>query len=454
MPGNMVARTRRDWTTPRLLQTGRVVLLVALALLLVAVLQSTAMHRKAINTISRDTAPSIIAAQHIRTSISGMDAELANELLSTPDSGLAALTNYDAQRDQAAGSLVAAAENITFGEAERGPIRTLQNGLAVFEDFAQRTRDQHGENDPSTLDTYHQAEALVTRSLLPAADDLDLANATVLEKTYRNATVDDAIARGSVIFFGLLAFGSLLVMQAFLSQRMRRTLNPMLFVATLLVLWITVHAVSAMSTATEQRRVAKQDAFDSVSALWRARATAYEAEGEESHLLLEPARAAEAQKAYRSDIDLLAHAPDGLTPDQLVAASRNGPPVDGFTGYLADELRNITFPGEREAAMQVLATFEDYLKLDARVRELERSGQHGPAIELSVSTNAGGAAWAFRRFDSALGDTLAINQQAFEAASNSSVHALRGLDPETLAALGLAGLLVFLGIGARLREYR
>lgn len=453
-PAATIARTRPGWSTPRLLQTGRIVLLLLIVLLLIVELQSTAMHRKAMDTISHDTAPSIIAAQRIRASISGMNAELANELLSAPESGLAALTNYDAQRDQAAAALVAAAENITFGESERGPIRTLGNGLAIFEELSQKIRDEHETNDPATMETYHQAESLVSRSLLPAANDLDRANSSVLERTYREATTNDTVARGGVIFFGLLVLASLVTMQAFLSQRTRRTLNPMLLGSTLLVLCITVHTVSAMSTATEQRRVAKADAFDSVSALWRARAVAYKAEGEESQFLLEPAFAPEAQRAFTTDVDLLAHAPDGLSPDQLVAASRNGPPVDGFNGYLADELRNVTFPGERDAALQTLVTFESYTELDARVRELARSGQHGRAVDLSVSPNPGGAAWAFRQFDGALGDALAMNQQAFEAAAADSQRALRGLDLETLAALVVAGFLIFLGVDARLREYR
>lgn len=445
---------RRPWSTPRLLRTARNGLLLLVTLLLIAVVQSTAMYRGAMNTVGRDAAPSIIAAQRIRTAISGMDAELANELLSTPESGLAALTNYDGQRDQAVISLVAAAENITHGEAERGPIRTLQNGLAVFEELAQQTRDEHETNSPGTLETYHQAESLVTRSLLPAAGDLDAANASVLERSYRRATVNDGFARGAVVALGLLAVGSLLVMQFSLSQRMRRTLNPMLLAATLLILWLTVHAVSAMGTAGEQRRVAKQDAFDSVSDLWRARALAYEAEGEESHFLLDPARAPAAQAAFTTDVNALAHLPDGLTPDQLIAATRNGPPVDGFTGRLADELRNVTFPGERDAAMGALTTLENYLKLDAQVRTLERSGHHGAAVDLSVNTNQGGAAWAFRRFDTALGDALAINQGAFEAAVMDSLGALRGLEVEALVASGVAGVLIFLGIGVRLKEYQ
>ena len=43
---------------------------------------------------------------------------------------------------------------------------------------------------------------------------------------------------------------------------------------------------------------------------------------------------------------------EGELVDQVVAAARRGAATPGFTVHLADELNNITFPGEREAALQ------------------------------------------------------------------------------------------------------
>lgn len=448
------ADRRRRWNTPRILQAGRLALLVAEALLLVAVLEGTALHRGAMQTVGHDTAPSIIAAQGIRTAISGMDAEMTHELLAAPGSESAALTSFHADRDQAVTALVAAAENITYGDKERGPIRRLQNGLAVYEELAQQTRDLHQSHSPGTLETYHQAETLVHSDLLPAANDLDAANYAVLDRTYHREAMEGALTRDLVIVLGLLTMAGLIVMQVYLSRRMRRTLNPMLLAATLLSLWITLHSASAMGREQGQLRVAKEDAFDSVSALWRARAVAYEAEGDESRSLVDPARAQAARSAFTAEVNALAKVPGGLTPDQLVAAARNDPEVEGFSGYLADELHNLTFPGERDAALNTLSTFEDYVKLDTTVQNLQASGQTQRAADLCLGTSPGGAAGAFQRFDDALGATLAINQGAFEAAVANGLADLHGLEAEAFVTFAIVAVLIFWGLSARIKEYQ
>ncbi len=49
------------------------------AMLLFAAITGVQVHRDAMKTVGKDTAPSIIAAQHIKTSMADMDANVANE---------------------------------------------------------------------------------------------------------------------------------------------------------------------------------------------------------------------------------------------------------------------------------------------------------------------------------------------------------------------------------------
>ena len=75
------AGRRSAWNTLQLLRAARTALLALDVLLLLAVVSAAGAHHGALKTVGRDTAPSIIAAQHIKTALAGMDAEVSNELL-------------------------------------------------------------------------------------------------------------------------------------------------------------------------------------------------------------------------------------------------------------------------------------------------------------------------------------------------------------------------------------
>jgi hypothetical protein len=453
----LVPRTK--WSTLHYLRVARLVLLVILGLLLASLIAAVQLQHDALKTVGADAAPSIIAAQHIKTALAGMDAELANELLLSADSSAPSLTNYDARRIEAAGSLVSAAENITYGESERGPIRTLQNGLSVYEDLVERARDLHefgagGLNaSGEVLAAYGQAETLMDRSLLPAADDLDSANLRQLETIYRHELMEGRATRVFVALLAFAAIGTLLAVQISLSRRTQRTLNPALAVATVLTAGLTLYMLSVLAGAQEHLRTAREDAFTSIHALWQARAMAYEAKSEESRYLLDPGHAAAHESVFGTEANAIAALPAGLSGAELAAALRERMDVDGFHGYLADELNNITFPGEREAALDALQAWQSYRAIDAEVRRLEQTGHQKEAFDLSTGTLQGQSNRVFVSFDSALGRALAINQSAFDRAIQQGWDGLRILDVQALVvSLVVAGLVV-LGFAPRIREY-
>ncbi len=460
LPPAAHSQIRARWNTLQQLKANRVLLLTLHAVLAVLLFSAVGLHHDALRTVGQDAAPSIIAAQHIKAAIAAMDAEVARELLTGADSGSASLANYDAERVEASSSLLTAAENITYGDAERGPIRTLQNGLSVYEDFAQRARDLHEEDNPqpgvaaSMLEAEHEAQTMVDRSLLPAADDLDHANLLQLEQTYRRETTASGAVRVLLALVGLACVIALVWTQLFLSRRTKRTFNLPLLAGTLLALATTLATLSYLADAQLQLRVAKQDAFTSVHSLWRARAVAFETASDESRFLLEPDRANGGEAAFREHAAVLAEVPPGSTMEGLLAAEGAGLPVAGFRGYLADELNNITFPGEREAALQTLHDWERYVGVDAEVRRLERSGKHREAVDLSTETTAGGGVWALRQFDRSLIATVNLNQRVFDQSIAKGNAALAGLGLKLSAAMVLIAILCVVGLAPRIREYQ
>src|SRR5262245_38114625 len=100
----------------------------ALALVFFLVVRSGVKdHRTAMKAIGEDAAPSILAAQQIRASLADMHSNAANVLLHRPGAGKQALADYEKRRVEATEGVLAAAGNITYGEAERGPLRRLLN---------------------------------------------------------------------------------------------------------------------------------------------------------------------------------------------------------------------------------------------------------------------------------------------------------------------------------------
>ena len=447
------AAPARSWNTLEMLKAGRAALLVCVVLLLAAIFVGIGVHRAAMKTVGRDTAPSIIAAQHIKAALADMDADAVDELLLPPESAAGAVRAYEAKRVEAAQALIAAAGNITYGESERGPIQAIEIGMGTYERLIQKSRDDHEARRPGAIEDYREAARLLDETLLPAADALDQANHDVLERTYSQQATTSFAARAFVLLTGLLALAAMVIVQIFLSRRTRRTFNPLLLLATLLVLGLAVWTLAAMSEEQSELKVAKQDAFTSIHALWRARALAYEAKSDESRSLYDPARAAFDQGLFSGHAAELARLPASVTAPQMVAQLGSGGRVSGLSGYLADELNNTTFTGEREAALETFADFETYVSTDAEIGRLENAGQLKQALDTCLGMGPGQSAGAFALFDRSLEKTLSINQAAFDESVEGGLGGLHSAEIKASLTAVLIAVLIVLGFTPRIREY-
>ncbi len=472
-------KSLRNLNTLEMLKLSRVVLLGLLALLLVATMVGAHVHRAAMRTVGKDAAPSIVAAQHIKAALADMDADEANEMLASPLTANAATNGMAKRAPEADAALLVAAGNVTY-EAEREPLLTLQVTGGIYNRFVEQAEDLHDSlpdppdhvATPEVVNAYRADAIIMDNALLPAADDLDRANDEVLQRTYHAQATESAVSTAFVVLCGLAALGALIAMQLYLSRRTRRTLNPALALATVLVLGLFGYTLVALATEQHQLKIAKEDSFESIHALWRARAVGYEANAQESRFLLDRTRAADYARGFADDTHLLATVPAGMTFDQLVsevtvaAKAGDGAKVNGFSGYLADELNNITFKGEQEAALNTLAAYGTYLKVDAEVRALEAKGQHEQAIVNCVGSQQDQAQYAFNEFDKALGETLAINEREFDRSVKAGLAAvgdmsgkltageiLGTLEFKAVVVLVLVAVLLVMGLGPRIREY-
>ncbi|HVW85678.1 MAG TPA: hypothetical protein VHB50_13405 [Bryobacteraceae bacterium] len=440
------------WTTPQILRASLAAVFVSCLLVMLAALWGARSHRQAIRTVGREAAPAIIAAQHIEAALADMDANAADEMLQPGGA-----TQLDKRREEAADAIIGAAGNPVFGDAERKAVRTLAAGVSVYSAEVQEARDLRTVSGKRALDAYRRAMEYMDSTLLPAAAQLDRAGREAIDRAYGARKGASARALFLLIASGLMLGFALFALQVFLARRMRRILNPLIALATLTGFIFVSYAARSFVNAGHDLSVAKEDAFESMRAFWLTRSVASAAESDESRYLLDPEHSGADERAFTGKTDRIARLPETAPRAEILRDLSEGPNsakrVNGFTGYLADELANVSFAGEREAAVDALASYLDYLDTDKRIRKLEQSGQHQAAVALYAGTAQGQSRWAFNRFDAALGRGIEIDRRAFDQAVEDGFRDVSGFEiTAPLAAAAIAGLTA-LGLRQRLREY-
>ena len=179
-------------TTPQVLRIGVVAVCVAGLLMMAAAITGARSHRHAMQVIGKDSAPGIVAAEHIHAALADMDADAANELLLHGGP----LDAFEARQNEATAAIVGAAENIAYGEWERQPIQRLAVGVGTYAAGVQRARDKLEAGDKGYLAAWRKAAEFMDTRLLPASTDLDTVNRTEIDKTYarqRSASVQTSV---------------------------------------------------------------------------------------------------------------------------------------------------------------------------------------------------------------------------------------------------------------------
>ena len=429
--------------TPRWLM-GSVVLvwLLALAFVITAVV-AVRQHRAALKAIANDSAKSVIAAERIAASLADMDASAANALLS-PQQKQDAIAAYDKSREQMTDALVEAARNITF-DGEEKEIKALAKNSGIYGERVEAAFTLQNINAPAAVAKYLTAAQLLDKTLMPGARNVDKINRDELDSSFKDIGRNSAIQTTLVWLTGLVMLAVLLRIQFFLSAKMRRTLNPLCVLATVLTAGMLLYTSHALSLVSHEIKVVKADAFESIHSLWQAKAIAYEANAQESRYLLDKQDAVSHQARFMDLVKAISNDPERLV--QL-----KGKTTDA-TGFLAEELKNITFPGERKAAFGAAEWWAKYIQIDNRIRAFERAGQHDQALRLCLGEEANQSNWAFNGFIGALDEVLKINQDAFDQAAAAGFQALDKFEWIAIV-MGLAAALACLfGVLPRVREY-
>jgi hypothetical protein len=422
-------------------------------LLLVSSISGVSQQRQALKTVGKDSAPSILTAQRLRDSFAEMDASLANELLLKPGQDRQILEEFEKNRTKIPDRLLLASKYITYNEEEPIVQGLQRNSVAYFLKL-QEARDTHKLGNPvNTLNVYRSAASIVDNRLLPQAQLLDDVNSKYLEDAYNKQGNINKGLIGLILILGLTQLGILVAIQLFLYRRMQRILNVKLLAASAIATIFLGYTLFSFMSATGNLKVAKEDAFNSLIVLRKMRALSYMANGDESRYLLDVANAGKHEKSFNTNIDQIIKIPANLSIQKIVENVDRKEGNENLSGLFGTVLNNITFPGEKELAVNTLIALNDYLIVDKQIRELYRSGKVAEAIALCIGTQKGQSNWAFDRYRSAQTQLIDLNKKEFDRHIEMGENGLKNFEIIATGALCSVAILTLFGLRPRLMEY-
>jgi hypothetical protein len=448
----VIARLRTRGTvrspgTPFLLRLGMALACIPVVFFAVAVQLGVARNDTTVRTVGRDATRGITVAQAIKLNLAELDEIVVHDLLDPPPLGPGGFPDdYNAKRAELHDNLVLAASESSEGAAYRQPLENIDYALAHYHTLVKEAFAASEAGDPSrAAQLYGRAHAVVDETLLTEADFVDKANTYVLNDTYDRQKARSASTVRLIVVSWVILLAFLGVAQLLVARKFRRLVNLAMAAATVIAAVSGLFALNRLDESSSDLTTAREQSFDSVHVLARARATVVSARQAQAQLLLDPGRASDAQAAFDAQARRLFRIQG--TQD-VPSLARAGEVPDGAGGYLA-AVANAEVSGDREAAARrALVAFGDFLADDGEMRELVADGD----VAAATARYEGGE--AFTELTDAIDDAQAIDQAAFDDHAGAAADAAANVDGITVAAAGGVLALVLLGLYQRLREYR
>ncbi|MFF4253452.1 hypothetical protein ACFY1L_19815 [Streptomyces sp. NPDC001663] len=465
------ALRRRYWATVparlRLLRAATVLLATVLAaLLLVTGLAALGTW----DGVAGRDAPRTTSAADLDLALNDMDAQAANILLANGNAGEGRLRTpyekavgfYGDARREIGHDLRTLAVAAQGDRADERTVESLTDDFAEYQELIGRALENDGRSGgrAAALADYRRATDLLQGQLLPDSRKLVDSNNQAFNAEYAAARSALSGRLVAVLALGVLLLALLGALQWCLARAFRRILNPGVLAATVCALVAVLLGTQLLAASASDLRGARRDAFDSVVALSRARAIAYDANADESRYLLDPGRREQYARSFLTKSQELygIQGADLSSYDPRLAATWQAYESDHrglrFTGEFRRELDNVTFPGERAAAERTVEAYAVYQRDDRKVRALLAAGKERQAVEFCMGWQAGTSNAHFGAWMAALDRVTDINRQHFDGSVRAGRSDLDTELPLVCGLLLLAVVLTGLGLRPRLAEFR
>ncbi len=402
------------WFRDRLTTTpGRLVLsavLLGFGAVLFGVLATGAeqSRERAVRAARTGTEPLLIHAVNLYTSLSDANATVATGLLAGGLEPASKRGRYLHDLRVASQSLTALTSEAGTSASSPTALATVADQLPVYAGLVETARANNRQGFPIGAAYLRQAAALLSGTILPAADRLYRTEAERLNSDYRTGTASASLAALIAAIVG--ALGLLLLAQLYLARITRRILNIPMVLATVALIAVSAWAVIAMVSEQNALAAAQRRGSDSVELLSAANVLLSRAQGDLSLALVNRGT--------------------DVTDPQDFSAVMNKLQTSGLAARLG--------PG-----------FATYEATANQVESLENGGSLGPAIHAAPRASA-----ISDQLSSGLDARIADAQQRFMHSAVAASSDLSGLGLAIPLITVLAAVLALLGLRQRINEYR
>lgn len=440
-----IGRSRAS-STPFRLRLGMALLCLPLLAFATAVHLGVERNESTVTTVGTEATRGITVAQTLKLELAELDEVVVHDLLSrAPLTANGFPLDYNIQRAELHDNLVLAALVSSSGAAFEQPLANIDYALPHYHALVRDAFAARADGDEATaLEAYGQAHEVMADTLLPEAEFLDKANSYVLNTTYDGQKARSVSTGRLIVMSWLALLGFLALAQILLDRRFRRVLNLGLVLATVIALVSGGFTLRRLDASSAHLTDAREQAFQSVHVLARARATVVLARQAQGQFLLDPSTADAAQLDFGDQVSRLLR----MEGEDVVDLAVDGRIPEGAAGYLARAAGPGATSADPESARNVVLAFEAFLTEDAAMRRLVDSDEP----EAAVDEYANGQAYI--DLDAAITAAQATEQETFDEAADAAEDSAAPLDELNL--LGAAGILMLaqLGLFQRLREYR
>jgi CHASE3 domain sensor protein len=374
----------------------------------------------------------LVKAVDLSAHLSDAHATAARSFLVGGPERAASRIEYDEALKLAGVGVADLAGEIGTSSRDAAAVRLITHRLSSYAGLIDTARANYRQGFPVAGAYLRRAASTMRDQMLPSAGRLYAIQARRLTASY------DAGISVWTMLVGILAGGTLLVLlaatQIYISRVTRRVVNPLLALATTilvgLVAWIAVAFLGQQRALTRAQR----DGSDPVELLTATRILASRAQADESVAL-------SARGGSEGEPQLSLRAIDR----GFRAVTR---PIEGLLDQAA-ETSGRSMPTIR-------AAYRTYLRTHGHVVEKERRGDFRAAVDLAVGRPHGALSTSdsAAALDGALAREIRAARGRFRSRATDAGAALDGLSTGIPLLTAMCGLLAMLGVRRRLDEYR
>jgi len=408
--------------------------LLAVALLFVGIVAVTAARdrRQATHAVATETEPVLVEADTLYSSLSDADATATTTFLTGGLEPPARRRRYLRDLHTASAELTALAREVGDSTDAGASVSTIASSLPLYSGEIETARANNRQGLPIGAAYLRSASGRMRGTILPAAGRLYDIEARRLASDYESGVSSWSFA--VLVFAGLAALALLVLAQLYVMRLSNRIFNLPLLGASLLLVGLVAWAATSFALEQNALSRAQRDGSDSVEVLSATRILLLRAESDESLALV----ARGGGDAYAAD---------------FAAVTRALGAPDGAHGLLADAGALATRTHTDTAFGDFAGTLRRFEAVHGRIGALEASGEFPAAVSVAVGRHAEEAPLA-ARLNTELAGQITAAQARFEKASSDATSALRDLLPGILLLVVGSVVLVLVGFGLRLKEYR